>query len=134
MHAVLWVYLNTNKEKNKEKKNKTQRDTDFIIWHLPKTHAGHLQSPKLYCQHTDFATELMELLVALIDCCPPRRQMLKGDVTPQFGRWLCSRAVTFRDLGHKISAQICSYSARECAISGQTHVVATTLKPVFFCH
>lgn len=62
--------------------------------------------------NTDFATELTELLVALIDCWPPCRQMLRGDVTLHFGRQLQRRTVTFRDLQLQISAQICSQNTQ----------------------
>lgn len=95
-------------------------DTDFIIWLLPRTYAGHQQSSKLYCQHTDFATELTRWLFALIDYFSPFRQMLKEGATPHSGRWFQSRAVTFKDLGLKISHKLSS-SGRKCLSTAQTH-------------
>jgi len=57
----------------------------------------------------------MEQLFTSIDWCPPHGQMLKGGGTPHSGRWFQSRAVSFRDLGLKMSAHKLSSSGRECA-------------------
>lgn len=68
----------------------------------------------------------MELLFALIDCCPPHGQMLKGDGTPHSGTWFQSRAVTLRILGLKHmlrSVYEISDSGREWAIAAQTHLL-----------
>lgn len=89
-----------------------------------------------FTANTDFATELMERLFALIDCCPPCGQMLKGAATPRSGRWFQSRAVTLRGLGLKMSAQICSQATQlrqgVCQRSSDTSTAAHKLG--FFSH
>lgn len=134
---------------NTRKDNKTYTDITFITWSLPETHAGHQQSWRLSClscQHPDFATELMEWLLALIDCCPPCGHMPKGmqhpivadgsrqssDI-PWYSRQWHSQ---IPDTGNKISAQICSWATwlkkGACQCSSDTSI--TTHKLGVFSH
>lgn len=100
--------------------------TNFILWHLPKTHTGHQQSSQLHCQHTDFATELMEWLFALIDCCPPCGQMLKGDATPSSGRWQQSNDIQGSQ-AQDICLDLFVCYGRECASTAQTSTATCKL-------
>lgn len=102
--------LTKNKKGKKGKTKHTQ--SQILLFGIFLKHMQVINRVQSTAANTDFATELTELLVALIDCCPPCRQMLKGDVTLHFGRRLQSRAVTFRDLHLQISAQICSQNTQ----------------------